>query len=47
MWAGEKKFTNQGQEETFVRFTIDKEGRLVGSFNYKKKRFIKPDPLGM
>ena len=47
MRAGEKKFTDKGQEETFVRFTLDKEGRLVGSFNYKKKRFIKPDPLGM
>ena len=47
MWAGEKKFTDKGQEETFVRFTLDKEGRLVGSFNYKKKRFIKPTPLGM
>ena len=47
MWAGEKKFTDKGQEETFVRFTLDKEGRLVGSFNYKKKRFIQPTPLGM
>ena len=46
LWAGEKKFTKKGQEETFVRFTLDKQGNLVGSFWFRKKTFVKPVRLG-
>ena len=41
-WIGEKTFTRRGQEETFVRFTIDSDGKLVGSFTYVEKDFVTP-----
>jgi len=41
-WIGEKTFTHRGQEETFVRFTIDSDGKLVGGFTYVKKDFVTP-----
>jgi len=41
-WIGEKTFTHRGQEETFVRFTIDQEGKQVGGFTYEKKKFVIP-----
>ena len=41
-WMGEKTFTSRGQEETFVRFTIDQNGKLVGSFTYVEKDFVTP-----
>ena len=41
-WIGEKTFTHRGQEETFVRFTIDQEGKQVGGFTYEKKKFVTP-----
>ena len=41
-WIGEKTFTHRGQEETFVRFTIDQDGKLVGDFNYIEKDFVTP-----
>ena len=43
----EKKFHHKGQEETFVRFTIDNEGNLIGPFEFEQKDFIIPgDTLG-
>jgi len=42
MWVGEKTFTHRGQEETFVRFTIDQKGKQVGDFTYEKKKFVTP-----
>ena len=42
MWVGEKKFFRKGQEETFVRFTIDPDGNQIGSFEYGEKRFVVP-----
>ena len=42
LWTGEKKFTHKGQEETFVRFTIDKFGEQIGSFEYEEKKFVVP-----
>ena len=42
MWVGEKQFFRKGQEETFVRFTIDKNGDQIGDFDYKEKRFVTP-----
>ena len=39
---GEKTFTQRGQEETFVRFTIDPEGNQVGDFTYIEKKFVVP-----
>ena len=41
-WLGEKTFTHKGQEETFVRFTIDQEGKQVGAFTYVEKKFVTP-----
>ena len=41
-WIGEKTFTHKGQEETFVRFTIDQDGKQVGGFTYEKKKFVTP-----
>jgi len=41
-WIGEKTFTRRGQEETFVRFTIDQEGKQVGGFTYVEKKFVTP-----
>ena len=39
----EKKYYRKGQEETFVRFTIDTEGKMVGSFRYLNKKFVLPN----
>ena len=41
-WLGEKTFTHRGQEETFVRFIIDQEGKQVGDFTYVEKKFVTP-----
>ena len=41
-WIGEKTFTHRGQEETFVRFIIDQEGKQVGDFTYVEKKFVTP-----
>jgi len=41
-WIGEKTFTHKGQEETFVRFIIDQEGKQVGDFTYVEKKFVTP-----
>jgi hypothetical protein len=41
-WIGEKTFTHRGQEETFVRFTLDSEGDQVGDFTYEEKGFVVP-----
>ena len=43
---GEKKFKRKGQEETFLRFTLDRNGNLVGSFRFLPKRFVRPQKLG-
>jgi len=41
-WIGEKTFTHRGQEETFVRFIIDPDGKQVGNFTYVEKKFVTP-----
>ena len=41
-WVGEKTFTHRGQEETFLRFTIDSAGNQIGAFTYEKKKFVTP-----
>jgi len=41
-WIGEKTFTRRGQEETFVRFIIDPDGKQVGDFTYVEKDFVTP-----
>ena len=38
----EKKFYYRGQEETFVRFTIDGDGMLLGPFEFEKIKFVTP-----
>lgn len=42
LWVGEKTFVNRGQEETFVRFTVDQAGNIVGDYSYEEKRFVVP-----
>jgi len=42
MWAGEKKFTHRGQEETFLRFRLDKDGKILPPFTFEKKKFVTP-----
>ena len=42
LWVGEKPFDHRGQEETFVRFTVDQKGNLIGGFSHEKKMFVVP-----
>jgi hypothetical protein len=42
MWVGEKKFFGKGQEETFVRFRLDKDGTVLTPFTFEKKDFVTP-----
>jgi len=42
LWIGEKPFDHRGQEETFVRFTIDSKGKVVGAFTHEQKKFVVP-----
>ena len=41
-WVGEKTFTHRGQEETFLRFRLDQEGKLLSPFTFEKKKFVTP-----
>ena len=41
-WVGDKTFTHKGQEETFLRFRLDQEGKLLLPFKKKKKKFVTP-----
>ena len=42
LWMGEKKFYKRGDEETFLRFRLDKLGNLILPFSYEKEKFITP-----
>ena len=42
LWIGEKSYDRRGQEETFVRFTIDSKGKVVGAFTHEQKKFVVP-----
>jgi len=42
LWVGEKKFRGKGQEETFVRFRLDKDGKVLSPFTFEKKDFVTP-----
>jgi hypothetical protein len=42
LWIGEKPYDRRGQEETFVRFTIDSNGKVVGAFTHEQKKFVVP-----
>ena len=42
MWVGEKTFYKKGQEETFVRFRLDKDGTVLSPFTFEKKEFVTP-----
>ena len=42
MWVGEKEFTHRGQEETFLRFRLDKDGNIIPPFTFEKKKFVTP-----
>ena len=47
LWIGEKTFDHRGQEETFVRFTINSKGKVVGAFTHEQKKFVVPKFGGM
>ena len=42
MWVGEKEFNHRGQEETFLRFRLDKDGKVLPPFTFEKKMFVTP-----
>ena len=42
MWVGEKTFNRRGQEETFLRFRLDKDGKVLPPFTFEKKKFVTP-----
>ncbi|SVB01276.1 uncharacterized protein METZ01_LOCUS154130 [marine metagenome] len=42
LWAGEKKFSHRGQEETFLRFRLDKDGNIIPPFTFEPKEFVTP-----
>ena len=42
LWVGEKKFATKGQEETFLRWRIDKMGGILPPFTFQKKSYITP-----
>ena len=42
LWAGEKTFTEKGQEETYLRFRLDRDGNLLEPFTFEKKKFVTP-----
>jgi len=42
LWIGERPFDHRGQEDTFVRFTIDSKGKIVGGFSHVQKKFVIP-----
>jgi len=42
LWIGERPFDHRGQEDTFVRFTIDSKGKVVGGFSHVQKKFVVP-----
>ena len=42
LWSGEKTFTEKGQEETYLRFRLDRDGNLLDPFTFEKKKFVTP-----
>ena len=42
MWVGEKEFNHRGQEETFLRFRLDKDGKILPPFTFEQKKFVTP-----
>ena len=42
LWAGKKNFRGKGQEETFVRFRLDKDGEVLPPLTFEKKDFVTP-----
>ena len=42
LWVGEKEFNHRGQEETFLRFRLDKDGKILPPFTFEKKKFVTP-----
>ena len=41
-WVGDKEFTHRGQEETFLRFRLDENGKFLPPFTFEKKKFVTP-----
>ena len=46
LWVGDKVFNRKGQEETFVRFRLDEEGKLLPPVTFLEKKFVAPNRIG-
>jgi len=46
VWEGIKYFKRRGQEETFIRFTMDKDGKVKPTFRFLKKSMVSPQMVG-
>ena len=46
LWVGDHKFNRRGQEETFVRFRLDDEGKLLPPVTFQEKEFVAPNRIG-
>ena len=42
IWVGEKKYSKKGQEETFLRWRIDQEGKILHPFSFQEKSYVTP-----
>ena len=42
LWIGERPFDHRGQEDTFVRFSIDQQGNSIGGYSHVQKKFVIP-----
>ena len=42
VFTGEKKYTSKGQEKTFVRFRLDRDGIVLTPFTFEEKKFVAP-----
>ena len=42
LWVGEKKYSRKGQEETFLRWRLDSNGKILYPFSFQEKSYITP-----
>ena len=42
LWVGEKKYSRKGQEETFLRWRLDSNGKILYPFTFQQKDYVSP-----
>ena len=42
LWVGEKKYSRKGQEETFLRWRLDSNGKILYPFTFQEKSYVTP-----